>query len=303
MACGITIGKKHYNSFVYAGDLLLCSLSVTGLQKMLDTAVFYKDSHGLHFNPTKTECMVYGRNPFKTTPVWTISGKHLAVKPSLTYLGTVLDGSVGPREGLHTESRIRASQKAYFSLQGSGFHKNGVSPQTQLSVYNAAVRTPLLYGCLSAKLSRTNLTSLDKQQAKQIKCMLGLNQNRSHTTPLLETLNTKNVSQTIFKQSLDLLRRSMLNNSNARSFYFFVLTNSENFIKNSLIGRLKEYSFQQNINLYRYIFFYSYRKNIKSSLSEKVQFGANGLTDSVRYLLNNYTKSKRKLLSLLLKSF
>ena len=217
------------------------------------------------------ECMVYGRNPFKTTPVWSISGKHLAVKPSLTYLGTVLDCSVG----LHAESRIRASQKAYFSLQGSGLHKNGVRPQTQLSVYNAAVRTRLLYGCLSVKLLRTNLKSLDKQQAKQIKCMLGLNPNRSHTTPLLEALNTENVSKTIFKQSLDLLRRSMLNNYNARSFYSFVLTNSENFIKNTLVGRLKEYSFQQNINLYRYIFIDSYRKNIKSSLSEKVQFGAN----------------------------
>ena len=101
MDCGITIGKKHYNSFVYADDLLLCRLSVTGLQKMIDTAVFYIESHGLHFNPTKTECMAYGRNPFKTTPVWIISGKHLAVKPSLTYLGTVLDGSVG----LHAESR------------------------------------------------------------------------------------------------------------------------------------------------------------------------------------------------------
>ena len=154
-------------------------------------------------------------------------------------MGTVLDGSVGPRGGLHTESRIRASQKAYFSLQGSGLHKNGVKPQTALSVYNAAVRTPLLYGCLSVKLSRTNFKSLDKQQAKQIKCMLGLNPNRSHTTPLLEALNTENVSQTIFKQSLDLLRKSMLNNSNARSFYSFVLTNSENFIK-KYIGRTFE---------------------------------------------------------------
>ena len=185
---------------------------------------FYIESHGLHFNPTKTECMVYGRNPFKTTPDWTISGKRLVVKPSLTYLGTVLDGSVGPRRGLHTESRIRASQKAYFSLQGSGLHKK-LDPQTALSVYNAAVRTPLLYGCLSVKLLKTNLKSLDKQQAKQIKCMLGLNLNRSHTTPLLEALKT------IFKQSLDLLRRCFLNNSNARSFYSFVLTNSENFKK------------------------------------------------------------------------
>ena len=48
------------------------------------------------------------------------------------------------------------------------------------------------------------------------------------------------------------------------------------------------------------MFIDSYRKDIKSSLWEKVQFGANGLTDSVRYLLNNYTKSKKQLLSLLL---
>ena len=45
-----------------------------------------------------------------------------------------------------------------------------LDPQTALSVYNAAVRTPLLYGCLSVKLLKTTLKSMDKQHAKQIKC-------------------------------------------------------------------------------------------------------------------------------------
>ena len=51
------------------------------------------------------------------------------------------------------------------------------------------------------------------------------------------------------------------------------------------------------------MFIDSYRKDIKCSLWEKVQFRANGLTDSVRYLLNNNTKSKKQLLSLLLNAF
>ena len=40
--------------FCYADDLILTSLSVTGLQNLVDTANSYITEHGLKFNPTKT---------------------------------------------------------------------------------------------------------------------------------------------------------------------------------------------------------------------------------------------------------
>ena len=55
--CGVTIGKEHYNVFSYADDLLLCSLTITGLQKLIDIAAGYIQKQGLNFNVTKTKCL------------------------------------------------------------------------------------------------------------------------------------------------------------------------------------------------------------------------------------------------------
>ena len=131
MDCGIKIGNRNYNTFCYADDLLICSLTVSGLQNMIDAAVFYIESHGLGFNAAKTNCMIYGKSFLKTVPSWTISGEELSIKQSIVYLGTVLDGS-GNQKGLtHVESRINASRKAYYALQGSGLHKNECLPELQ----------------------------------------------------------------------------------------------------------------------------------------------------------------------------
>ena len=58
--CGINIDRTTYNVCCYADDLLLCSLSITGLQSLIDAANDYITEHGLRFNPSKTKCMTFG---------------------------------------------------------------------------------------------------------------------------------------------------------------------------------------------------------------------------------------------------
>ena len=65
---GIIINNHKYNVFCYADDLLLASTTVTGLQSMIDMAVAHLAERGLKFNPSKTTCMTYGGNPFRTDP-------------------------------------------------------------------------------------------------------------------------------------------------------------------------------------------------------------------------------------------
>ena len=43
-----------YNVFCYANDLIIASLSVTGLQEMIHAATSYIVDHRLNFNPAKT---------------------------------------------------------------------------------------------------------------------------------------------------------------------------------------------------------------------------------------------------------
>ena len=70
--CGITIGNSNYNVICYADDILICSLTVTGLQKLIDTAMSYTENYGLNFSAAKTTCVSYGKNYFKRPQNWTI---------------------------------------------------------------------------------------------------------------------------------------------------------------------------------------------------------------------------------------
>ena len=84
----ININNDSFTIVHYAGDLILTSLSVSGLQELLDTASSYIIAHGLNCNATKTICTSLGAKHFETTPVskWFCSLREAAV----TYLGTVL---------------------------------------------------------------------------------------------------------------------------------------------------------------------------------------------------------------------
>ena len=64
MTCGMRIQDKTFNVYCYADDLLVTSATVVGLQEILIYANQYVKSHGLRFNPMKTECITFGKNPF-----------------------------------------------------------------------------------------------------------------------------------------------------------------------------------------------------------------------------------------------
>ena len=65
---GITIHNDAYNVFCYADDLIIASLSVTGLQEMIYAATSYIVDHGLNFNPAKTICKTFGSCILKISP-------------------------------------------------------------------------------------------------------------------------------------------------------------------------------------------------------------------------------------------
>ena len=172
---------------------------------MIDAAVFYIESHGLGFNAAKTNCMIYGKSFLKTAPSWTISGEELSIKQSIVYLETVLDGSGNQKGFTHVESRINASRKAYYALQGSGLHKSGVSARTAIIIYKTAIQSTLIFGCQSIKLSIRSRKSLDKHQTKLLKSIFAVNPYNSHTRSFLEAICVHKLSHVIDIQSLDLL--------------------------------------------------------------------------------------------------
>jgi hypothetical protein len=304
---GITIGGVNYNVFCYADDILLCSLTATGLQNLIDISVSYIENHGLRFNPKKSSCMIYGKSSFITTPKWIIEGQKLKTESAVTYLGTIFDGNSCFSGNAHTETRVRAAQKAFYALQGAGLNSNGVSPHTSMNIYNVAVRTTLLYGCSSSSISLTNsnIKKLDRQQAKLIKTVLGINPRQCHTTPLLQAVGILPVSSSISIQSLDLLRQCLISDVNSSNFYSFILKDcgSDSLTKHILPRRILSLNGCENVQILKYMFNDSYRRKIKRDLLCHPGETNAGLVDSIQYILCNYNKQNKRLLNILLKAF
>ena len=151
---GVNISGLHLNTICYADDILLCSASVSGLQKLINIATEYIISHGLRFNPVKTECLIKGPNPFTTTPQWNMDGVALKLEDTITYLGT----TIGDKNGkVHTGNRSRAASPSFYGLQGAGIKFPGVGPILSLEMYRMAVQSTMLYGCATIYMSTRNL--------------------------------------------------------------------------------------------------------------------------------------------------
>ena len=190
---GISIYNKQFNLFCYADNLLIVSLTVTGLQYMINSAVRYVAQYGLRFNPTKTECVINGRNPFVTEPKFYIDAKELCLKNNITYLGATLGNKCNDE---HINRRVSACRKAFYSLQAAGSCSKGLDIQTSIYVWNATCKSLLLYSCESLYLNSKNLHVLNKLQGKLIKCIVGIGA-RYHTSSLLQALRVENISNVI----------------------------------------------------------------------------------------------------------
>ena len=185
---GISINNDSFNVFCYADDLILTSLSVTGLQELIDTASSYIIAHGLKFNASKTICTSLGAKHFETTPQWHLNGSVLREEAAVTYLGTVLSSN----HKLHYDTRIKSVTRDFYGLQCAGLCAGGVAPTVSAHMFNVAIQPILTYGCTTLNFTLSSVKELDKVQAKLLKSALGLPK-FCHNTPLLQALKVKKI--------------------------------------------------------------------------------------------------------------
>ena len=152
---GIRIQNDTYNVFCYADDLIIASLSVTGLQEMIHAATSYIVDHGLNFNPAKT---TFGTCNFKQIPKWYINDCLLTTDNAVTYLGTTLSENVTD----HIDTRIQSARRAYYGLQGVGVCCDGVAPKTLSHIYKVTIQPVLTYGCLAINITHRSVKSSEK---------------------------------------------------------------------------------------------------------------------------------------------
>ncbi len=292
---GITINNANYNVFCYADDIMLTSLTNTGLQYLIDIANTYITSHGLRFNPSKTICTSFGSCQLVNPPSWNLNNTMLKISEEVTYLGTVLSN----KPAKHFATKISGARRAFYGLQGSGLCRGGVKPYTAAHIYNTAIKPILKYGCATINTNGDKLIKdLEKCQGMLIKSALGLSK-YSRNTHLLRALNITQIKYTIMHEQMSILKRSLIGTSRARSFYIYMLHQNEQ-CDNSLVSRVSHVCNTFSFSFIKYIFDDSYARHCKRTLSA---IPSDGMTDTLRFLLHNYSHEDKSLVELLTKSF
>jgi len=220
MTCGIRIGDATYNICCYADDVLLSSLTISGLQRLIDAANTYIVQHGLSFNPKKTTCVTFG-NSILHQRDWYLENTKLTESQEVKHLGVTLCND----NKSHTESRIQSARRAFYSLQGAGLCVGGCSPCTITHIFSVAVRPVLLYGLECLYQDKTAINSIESVQGKFLKSAFGLKKS-CKTKPLLQAVGIDRISVSIEVNKLSLFKSMLLSTSRCSVFYQHLLVSA-----------------------------------------------------------------------------
>ena len=87
---GCHVGHMSYAAFCYAGDLLLLSHSIHGIEMLVKTSEYFASEYGVTFNAKKTECICFGKNACPLQRQVNVSGQRVKWKDKVKYLGNTL---------------------------------------------------------------------------------------------------------------------------------------------------------------------------------------------------------------------
>ena len=198
---GVRIGNDQFNSFAYADDVNLFSLTVPGLQQLIDICYHYSMKWRFVFGITKTQCMISGKLPFMYKPLWCLGSQSINISESVEILGTIFSSSMS--SNLHVDNRIQACRRAMYSLTAIGCSYPGLSTDVKMHLYRSVGFPSLLYGLETISLNQTLKKSMESAQASLLKNILGFSK-RSHHSNLLHAVKIDSVESSVNRAVLSL---------------------------------------------------------------------------------------------------
>ncbi|KAL0841056.1 hypothetical protein ABMA28_014821 [Loxostege sticticalis] len=145
---GCHIGNVCVNNISYADDMVLLAPSVSALRKLLKVCESYAGSHGLLYNVTKSECMVFkaGKKCPKVVPTINLYNTPLKRVTQFKYLGHFVTEDLKDDVDMERERRalsIRANMLARRFARCSTAIKITLFKAALRVQYNNAFRTLL----------------------------------------------------------------------------------------------------------------------------------------------------------------
>lgn len=152
---GCYIGMNCYNSFMYADDIILLSISVTDLQLMFKLCVDIFNDLNLSINISKCNCLRIGPRCNMTCKVLTIHGNIVQWVEQITFLGmTICRAKAFKCNWDSVKAKFYRSSNAIIGKLGTSAPANVI-----LKLINAQGVQILLYGISATTLNESEIKS------------------------------------------------------------------------------------------------------------------------------------------------
>jgi hypothetical protein len=238
---GIRVFDMALNCCTYADDVTLFAATADGLQHLINMCVAYAHKYRFKFGQEKSKCVVFGKNPFCTTPQWSIGQEKISTEPETEILGVTFDSSL--KYSTHVEKRITACRRRIYGLSSVGMCYPGLSSEVKAYIWNTVGAPMILYGMESVPLSSADLKQLQSAQGSIVKRVMGIPKH-SHHTRLLTALHIPRVDNLIGVNVQKLYHRIFKKTSPAQELQSRFLSSylrTNTTVKNSLLGRLVQH--------------------------------------------------------------
>lgn len=167
---GCHVDEVCVNNLSYADDMVLLSASVCGLRKLIRTCEEYALSHGLKYNVTKSQCMVFevGTKRLQSVPPVFINSVPLNWVKKYKYLGHIVTNDLKDDADIERERRalsVRANMLARRFAR--------CTREVKVTLFRAYCTS--LYTCsLWARYTRATYNALRVQFNNAFRALLGL---------------------------------------------------------------------------------------------------------------------------------
>ena len=184
------VAGMEYDEVLYADDTICISESEAAMEKMLKAIVTEGAKYGMKLNKAKCELLAFG----KARPVKFSDGTRLKPQEEVKYLGCSLNSKADSRR----ELQKRISECMMILKKLDIFWRHGDSSLKQkMEVYNAVVKTKLIYGLESMQLTQATAQKLDTFHLKGLRVML-----KMETT----FVNRENNNELVYARATQALR-------------------------------------------------------------------------------------------------
>ena len=287
-----------FNSFAYADDISLFSLTTTDLQNLIDVCYKYSVKWRFNFNPTKTKYMIAGKSLLKSEPIVSLGKELMSKVEFLDILGTTFSSDFSTND--HMNKRIQSCRRAMYSLVSAGCSYPGLSTDAKVYMWKTIGRSILTYNMETLSVNKSQLKKIESVQGTAIKRMLGI-PIRNHHSNVLQSVNVNSLQNIIDNNILSLWYRIFNSESPTKllcSHFLAQYITSGQITPGTLLSRLLKVIDISAINATFY----------RQRIFEQDNVHNEGIVDSIRYLVHhdNYVKpydQEHMLVCLLTKSF